>query len=169
MKRKGVLNLSFGMIFSIIMIIAVVGIAVYAITYFINLGETTEIALFHQKFQETVDDIWGASITNKVVSFRLPRGIETVCFGSLEGSSWDVDYEKEYNDFKRYSSNFEKANTNRFIFPTAKAGAFAYKKVDKIDLSELGTEFECFETRNRKIEVRFKKETFDASVKIEKP
>ena len=167
--NRGTIELSFGMIFSIIIIIAIVGVATYAIVSFLELGKATELSLFHQKFQETIDGVWGSSITDKVVSFTLPAGIKFVCFGNLSSNSWNPNYEIEYNDFKRYGSNFEKQNTNRFIYPTAKAGEFSYKKVSKIDLSELGTNFECFEVRDRKIQVRLKKDTFDALVKIKRP
>jgi hypothetical protein len=169
MKRRGVIGLSFGMIFSILMIIAIVAIAAYAIIYFLNLGKISEISLFHQKFQETVDEVWGSSITNKIVSFTLPGEIERVCFGNLSAQTRDQRYDKEYKDFKRYSSNFEKKTTNRFIYPTNEAGDFTYKKIDKIDLSGLDSNFECFEVVNRKIRVRFEKDTFDALVIIGKP
>ena len=52
--KKGSIELSFGMIFSIIMIIAIVGVATYAIVSFLELGKATELSLFHQKFQETL-------------------------------------------------------------------------------------------------------------------
>ena len=171
LKRKGSIELSFGMIFSIIIIIAIVGVATYAIVYFLDLGKATELSLFHQKFQETIDDVWGSSITDKVVSFTLPAGIELVCFGNLSSNSWDPNYENEYEHFKQYASSFEKQNTNRFIYPTNEAGDFSYKKITKIDLSELGqphTDFECFEVEGRKIRVRLEKDTFDASVKIKR-
>lgn len=170
MGRKGAIEISFGMIFSIIIIVAIVGVATYAIVYFLDLGKATEMSLFHQKFQETIDDVWSASITDKVVSFTLPAGIELVCFGDLSSNSWDINYEDERRNLIRYASNYDKQNTNRFIYPIEKAGDFAYKKVDKIDLSELGTgtDFECFETRNREIRVRLEKDTFDSLVKVKK-
>ena len=172
MARRGSIELSFGMIFSIIIIIAIVGVATYAIVYFLDLGKLTELSLFHQKFQETIDDVWGSSITDKVVSFTLPAGIKLVCFGNLSSNSWNPAYEEEYEHFKEYSSSFERERTNRFIYPTNEAGEFSFKKVSKIYLSELGqphTDFECFEVSDRKIKVRLKKDTFDALVKVKKP
>jgi hypothetical protein len=168
MEKKGAMELSFGMIFSILMIIAIVSVASYAIVYFVNLGSLSEMALFHQKFQETVDEVWGTSITDKVYRFSLPKGIEYVCFGDLTTQNWNPLYEEVYNDLIQYSSNFEQANTNRFIYPRNKAGDFDFLKVEKIDLTELGTDFECFEVRDRKIEVKMVKDQNDALVKLKK-
>ncbi|MDP4039905.1 MAG: hypothetical protein Q8P57_04995 [Candidatus Pacearchaeota archaeon] len=169
MNKRGVLSLSFGMIFSIIMIIAIVGVASYIIISFIGLGSDTEVVLFHQEFQETIDEIWGSAITNKVFSFNLPGNIELVCFGDLKGSTYELQYKEEYDEFKEFSSNFEKENTNRFIYPMKFAGDFAFSEVDRISLTGLGSDFECFEVKSGKIEVRLEKGDFDSSVRIKRP
>lgn len=166
MNKRGALELSFGMIFSVIIIIAIIGVGVYAITTFLHIGKTTNLALFHQKFQETVDGIWASAITNKVVSFSLPKSIELVCFGSLAGTSYNPAYGNEFRELKRYASGFEQQNTNRFLYPQEKAAGFAYKKIDKIDTSELLNGFDCFEVRNGAVRIRLMKNEFDSLVKI---
>ena len=167
MNRRGAIELSFGMIFSVIIMIAIIGVAVYAITAFLQIGKTSQLSLFHQEFQDTVDDVWSSSITNKVVSFAIPNSVELVCFGSLAGSSYNPRYENEFTELKRYSSGFEQQNTNRFLYPPQKAGELAYKKVDKIDLAELTNGFDCFEVRDGKVRIRLEKTEFDSSVRIE--
>ncbi|KKS11110.1 MAG: hypothetical protein UU67_C0084G0007 [Candidatus Daviesbacteria bacterium GW2011_GWB1_41_5] len=167
MNKRGVIELSFGMIFSVIIMIAIVGVAVYAITTFLNIGKTTNLALFHQKFQETVDDVWASSITNRVFSFLIPSSVNMVCFGSIAGSSYNPAYENEFRELKRYASRFEQQNTNRFLYPPGKARDFAYKKVDKIDIGGLTNEFDCFAVSDGKVRIRFVKEDFDPLVKIQ--
>ena len=167
MNRRGSIELSFGMIFSVIIMIAIVGVAVYAITTFLHIGKTTNLALFHQKFQETVDDVWATSITNRVFSFLIPNSIKLVCFGSLAGNSYNPQYENEFRELKRYASGFEQQNTNRFMHPQEKAEGFAYKKIDKIDLSGIVNGFDCFEVRDGKVKIRLVKEDFDPLVKIQ--
>tara|TARA_Y100000310_G_scaffold344558_1_gene457965 strand:+ start:3158 stop:3667 length:510 start_codon:yes stop_codon:yes gene_type:complete len=166
MQKRGSIQISFGMIFSIIIIIAIVGTAIYAITSFVGIGKATEMALFHQEFQESVNDVWATSITNKIVKFGLPTGIELVCFGSLESNNINQDYSGEFDELRRYSNNLDKQNANRFIYPIDKAGDFTFSKVEKIDLSELDTGFECFEVRNGELKVRLVKGQNDALVKL---
>ncbi len=166
MNKRGAIELSFGMIFSIIIMIAIIGVAVYAITAFLQIGKTSQLSLFHQSFQGTIDDVWSSSITNKVVSFFLPNSIELVCFGNLAGSSYNPQYENEFRDLKRYSSGFEQDNTNRFLYPSTKAGELAYKKVDKVDLNALINGFDCFEVRDGNVRIRLEKNEFDSLVKI---
>ena len=161
MNKRGALELSFGMIFSVIIIIAIVGVAIYAITTFLNIGKTSQIGLFHQRFQETVDDVWASSITNRVVSFSIPKSVKLVCFGSLSGSTYNPQYEDEFRELKRYSSNFEQQNTNRFLYPSDKAGEFAYKKVEKVDLSGMLNGFDCFPVDSGTVKIRLIKEDFD--------
>lgn len=165
MNKRGAIELSFGMIFSIIIMIAIIGVAVYAISAFLDIGTASQFGLFHQQFQETIDEVWASSITNKVSSFSIPKSIDLVCFGSLSGSSYNPRYEDEFNELKRYSSNFEQQNTNRFLYPSDKGGEFTYKKVGKIDLSTMNG-FDCFEVKSGVLKIRLVKEEFDALVKI---
>ncbi len=165
MNRTGSIELSFGMIFSIIIMVAIIGVAVYAISAFLDIGQTSQFGLFHQQFQETIDEVWASSITDKVSSFSLPSSIELVCFGSLSGNIFNPEYEDEFKELKRYSSNFEQQNTNRFLYPSDKGGEFTYKKIGKIDLSAMNG-FDCFEVKSGVLKIRLVKEEFDALVKI---
>jgi len=165
MMKRGSIEISFGMIFSIIVMVAIIGVAVYAITVFLNVGKVTEIGLFHQRFQETVDDIWSSAVTNRAVSFSLPKSIELVCFGSIANPLNDNKYSDELNELRDYSSGFQQQNTNTFLYPPSKADDFAFKKVEKIDVSSLGT-FDCFEVKNGKVNIRLSKNEFDSLVKV---
>ena len=154
------------MIFSIIIVIFIIGISVYAITTFLQLGKTTEISLFYQRFQETVDDVWSSATTNKVISLSLPKSIELVCLGSLLTTGTN-EYVSKMNVLKEYSSGFQQQNTNTFLYPPQKAGDFAFKKVDKIDVSSLNRGFDCFEVKNGVVKIRLSKSEFDSLVKIQ--
>ncbi len=166
MNKRGAIELSFGMIFSIIIMIAIIGVAIYAISAFLSIGKTSQLAIFHQKFQEKVEEIWSSSITNKVVDFNIPNSAEFVCFGNLDEESYNPNFENEYEELRKYASGFEQKNTNRFIYPPGKAKDFAYKKIDKIDTSELVNGFDCFEVNNGNVKIRFVKEEFDPFVRI---
>src|SRR3989344_971308 len=164
--KRGSMEISFGMIFSVIIIIAIIGVAVYAITTFLHVGKTAELSLFYKNFEDSIEDIWSSASSSRVFSFSLPKTIESVCFGSLTTSS-SAQYNQELKDLKMYSSGFEQQNTNTFLYPATNAGEFAFKKVDKIDLSKLAARFDCFEVNSGKVKIRLSKEELDSLVKVE--
>ena len=155
-NKRGDISLSFGFIFSIILIAAIVGIAFYAISYFVDLGNCTEISLFYNDFQNSVDDAWASEITKDVFVGTLPSGIESVCIGDVEQG---IDTE-EYRELSRYG-RFE---ANVFLYPPKKACDEAYKKIEHINIEELG--FECFQVRDGKVSIGLEKGSFDSLVRI---
>src|SRR3989338_2426588 len=60
MKEKRGLELSFSMIFSIIVIIAIVAVAFYMISYLLKLKNCTELGLFGRDLQDTIDRAWNS-------------------------------------------------------------------------------------------------------------
>lgn len=81
MKNKsGVLDLSFGMIFSVILIIIFLAAGFYAITKFIALQQSIQIEKFMSDFQNDVDAMWKSPQGSQQVSYILPTKITSVCF-----------------------------------------------------------------------------------------
>ena len=78
--KKGQLEISFGMIFSIILVIAFLGFGFYAITKFIEMQQTIQIENFAREFQEDVDTIWKSLQGSQIRSYTLPKKIIAVCF-----------------------------------------------------------------------------------------
>ena len=54
MKKRGQLQISFGMIFSIILIIAFVALAVYVIMIFLDTGKCANTGLFKNDLQQEI-------------------------------------------------------------------------------------------------------------------
>jgi hypothetical protein len=158
--KRGQIQISFGMIFSIIMIIATIAISFYVITYFIKIGRCSEISLFYDDLNKRVDKAWASPITREVYTSNLPSGIESVCFGSL--LTVPVNYGKEYDVLKKYRN--QKANV--FLYPLTKScsnsAPFYYIKNAEID------GFFCIEVISGKVSINIKKDSTDALVKIEK-
>ena len=78
-QRKGQMNLSFGMIFGIFLIIIFIAFAFYAIQKFLQLKDTTQIAKFADDLQFDIDRIWKGSQANQARNYILPAGIDLVC------------------------------------------------------------------------------------------
>ena len=163
--RKGSIEISFGMIFSVIIIIALIGVAVYGITIFLQVGKSAEIGLFYKDFQNSVNEIWSSATTNRVINFSVPSSIKFVCFGSIENNIDAGRYSLQFQELRQFSSGFQQQSTNTFLYPPQKAGDLAFKKIDKIDTSPLGS-FDCFEARNRKVSIKLSKGEFESLVKV---
>ena len=82
--KKGAIELSFGMIFSLILIIVFLAFGFYAITKFIALQKTIQIENFLRDFQNDVDTMWKSSQGSTPYTYSLPTSITSVCFRNDE-------------------------------------------------------------------------------------
>lgn len=83
-NRKGALEMSFGMIFSIILIIAFLAAGFYAIKKFIDFQNTIQIEQFSKSLQDDVDKMWKSQSGSQNLKYSLPTFISSVCFFSGE-------------------------------------------------------------------------------------
>jgi len=83
-KNKAQMQISFGMIFSIILIIAFIAFAVYGILKMLELQETAKVGKFMDNFQDDVDSMWKGSLGSQEVNYSLPKKIEKVCLKNWE-------------------------------------------------------------------------------------
>ena len=92
------MKLSFGMIFSIFLIIVFLAFAFYVIPKFLNLQENITIKKFIDDFQNDVDKMWKSAQGSQEVEYSLPTEIEEICFRNSElyfkpiGVGGDSDY-----------------------------------------------------------------------------
>lgn len=74
------MKLSFGMIFSIILIIVFISFSFYAIQKFLKLKNIMEVGQFINNLQSDIDKIWRSSQGSQEVKYFLSSKIESVCF-----------------------------------------------------------------------------------------
>jgi hypothetical protein len=82
-KKRGKLgqaNISFGMIFSIILIIIFLAFGFYAITKFIEMQKTVQIQQFSKNLQDDVDKMWKSVQGSQEISYTLPNQVTAICF-----------------------------------------------------------------------------------------
>jgi len=90
MKRKrGAMELSFGMLFSIILIIIFIAFAVYGIGKFLNLQKNIQTKTFVNDLNYDIDKLW-RSQGSQPVTYTDPVNVERVCFSEDE-------FEKDIN------------------------------------------------------------------------
>ena len=86
MKKRAqeVFGLSFGIIFSIIITIAIIASAFFAIKHFLGINKCAQIGLFYNDFQNEIDRAWNSgTYTQRYFGNSLPNEIKFVCFGNL--------------------------------------------------------------------------------------
>ncbi|MDO8528497.1 MAG: hypothetical protein Q7S06_01235 [Nanoarchaeota archaeon] len=141
-ERKGELNLSFGMIFSIILIIAFLVFAFYAIRKFLEFQDTINIEKFKAGLQTNIDDLWRSSGNEEGygVSYNLPKKITGVCFK-------DDEFENLYFQSERIITG---------------------KKIEHLDIIATlnGKDSVCFENTNGKVNMTLNKDFSDVLVTI---
>lgn len=104
-SKRSQMQISFGMIFSIILIIAFISFAVYAIYIFLDLNKGAEVRAFVNDLQNNVKVLWKSDHGSQTVSYNLPNEIKKVCFidsqyGNLiflPPESTNVDYQNITN------------------------------------------------------------------------
>ena len=79
-NKKGQLKLSFGMIFSIILIIFFLVFAFFGIREFLGVQETITTEQFKNNFQQDIDQMWRSSRGSTEKTYSLPKDITEVCF-----------------------------------------------------------------------------------------
>ena len=83
MEKKGQMKLSFGMIFSIILIIAFIVFAFFAIQKFFKIQDTVKKEKFFTNLETDVNKLWDGSRGKNLVKYNLPTmaiTVRKVCF-----------------------------------------------------------------------------------------
>lgn len=163
MEKRGQLKLSFGMIFSIILIVIFIAFAVYAIQKFIDVQNTVQIGKFANDFQNDIDKIWKGSQGLQKKEYVLPKKIDFVCFTDYSSSGKGLNREF-YDEFKLLYYETE----NLFFYPIGSAKGIDAKEIKRIDLAKT-TETKnplCFENFGGKVSFTIQKDFNEALVTI---
>lgn len=78
------MQIGFGMIFSIFLIIAFLAFAVYGITKFLCINKMAQVESFKNDFQEDINKMYRSTSGSETVSYALPKKIKQVCFTDNE-------------------------------------------------------------------------------------
>jgi len=162
-RKMGDMNLSFSMIFSIILIVIFISFAFYAIQKFLGIQHAAQIGKFTADLQGDIDKIWRGSQGSQEQEYFLPSKIKQVCFANYNstkrGENRDLYDELEQNFY---------GTENLFFNPTGSAEGFDSLNIKHIDIEQTTiTENPlCFENLKGKISLAIKKDFGDASATI---
>ncbi|MCS6954771.1 MAG: hypothetical protein NZM44_00225 [Candidatus Calescibacterium sp.] len=135
MKKKkgqeGPMGMSFGVIFSIILIISFIFAAFFGIKQFLQLSECTQIGNFYESLQRKIDKIfYETAAENVIFEIKLPKKIKKICFANLSAT---ITNNEDYEELKEF--DFEDANL--FLLPKEATCSMPYKKIEKIKMEEI--------------------------------
>lgn len=161
-KKSGQIELSFGMIFSIILIIFFLVAAFYAIKTFIGFSDTAKVGKFYSDLQSDITNIWGSAFSSGQHDYIVPGGINLVCFvdfsSSAKGNNSNI-----YTELKMAYTG----NENLVLYPL-KYNNFDAKQINYIDLSRITSEENpfCIQTSNGEVSMILEKDYGQALVTI---
>jgi hypothetical protein len=162
MDKRGQVQLSFGMIISVIIIAATIIVAGYVIINFIKTRDCAQIGTFYQDLQKSVDRIYSSDGGQDVFEGTLPSKVSEVCMGELSQTASSQDKQKQ-DYFKKYASN----DKNMFIYPIASSCGNKYS-IQKLDHCKT-SEFFCASLVSNKIKITIsKKNDFEALATLSK-
>lgn len=169
MKRRdkiGQMKLSFGMIFSIILIIIFVSFAFFAVKKFLDIGNTAQIAKFTDTLQKDIDKAWKGSQSSQGREYFLPPKIKFLCFANYSNypSGGEGRYENFYDELKKVHQEYE----NLFFYPIGSSEGLNSKQIKHINLAKttsVNNPF-CIENTEGKIKLTIEKLYGEALVTI---
>ena len=80
MGKKGAMKLSFGLIFSIVLIIFFIAFAFYVIPKFLDFQDKIKVGKFVDEFGADVERMWRGNQGSQELEYILPDKIKEVCF-----------------------------------------------------------------------------------------
>ena len=108
MKKGAQFQVSFGVIFSIIVIVATLAIAGYIIIQFLNTGNNTQCKLFVSDLQKKINEAWSSDgASSYVFSESVPSGTNQLCFGYINDTSPstnDAQIQQNITNYATYQS-----------------------------------------------------------------
>jgi uncharacterized protein (UPF0333 family) len=160
-RKKGQIQISFGMIFSIIIIIATVAVAFYVINYFMKMSECTKAGSFVSSLKNEVEKAYNGDITKGPFTKEVPSGVKYVCFGNANQTYTKADSE-QHDYIDKYS-----ITNNVLLYPPGKA---CDNELASFNLAHATTgTFFCVPVKSGKATVMLEKGSFDVFVKLSKP
>tara|TARA_Y100000310_G_C20391917_1_gene673224 strand:- start:237 stop:731 length:495 start_codon:yes stop_codon:yes gene_type:complete len=131
MRKDAQLKLSFGMIFSIILIIAFLGFGFFVVYKFIILTECVQAGDFVNDLQTDIDKIWKTSLGSNPGEYNVPSATEKICFVDFlnDPDGRDAEIYRELN--MMYSGS-----ENMMLYPQLDCDATSFE-IKHINLDEI--------------------------------
>lgn len=161
--KRGQMQLSFGMIFSIFLIVVLMGFGFYVIMQFLDFQTQATAGIFFDDLQNDVNNVWRSEESSIKVSYNVPSSVEYVCF--VDFSSAVDNLEGIYSELELISSG----DKNVFVYPVGSGEGSDGKNVLHLDVPKTVQRDnpKCVKAIEGKVEVLLKKNYGESLVYIE--
>lgn len=164
--KKGGMELSFGMIFSMILIAVFLFVAFYAIKFFLNMQCTVSEGQFVKDFENEVDRLWASSGSEESSFTRTIGGfcgVKEVCFVNPDMEKPQKgEFDEEYEEIQQQGFD---AGDNMFFYPI-KSAEFGHVKIENINLEGLNPNPYCIKFEDGKASIKLRKNSREELVRI---
>jgi hypothetical protein len=134
-KAEGVFGMSFGMIFTIILIVFFFSAAFIGIRAFLNFQTQAEIGLFFQDFQEKIDEAWNSQSSSYTFNTTLPSGIKYICLINVSAPTKNAaNIEKEI--FTYVKRGYTDPQKNFYLYSPDKDYGMNWAGIKHIQMAE---------------------------------
>jgi hypothetical protein len=124
-------GMSFGMLFSLFLIIIFIGMAFIVIRMFLDFSGTSNLGQFYVDLQDEVNSAWRSSETVRTFDLDLPSDITHICFSDL---SAPVTGSKDMFDMIQNNMYLD---VNTFLIPPGSAGDLDIKQIEHLDIAKI--------------------------------
>ncbi|MDP3986893.1 MAG: hypothetical protein Q8P81_01565 [Nanoarchaeota archaeon] len=165
MLKNGQVEMSFGMIFSIILIVVFFAFAFYAIKTFLKINDSAQSGQFISDLQSDIDGIWRSVEGSQEKEYSLSAKIERVCF-----VDFDPDIGRRGKDMNIYPelSRIYHGNENLVFYPVGSSDVGS-ARIENINIVEITLEENPFCIDNLKgVQIKLIKNSDEALVRIER-
>ena len=165
-QNRGQMQMSFGMIFSIILIVVFLGFAFYAIKTFLDYKNNAIALKFYDGLQDDIDRIWRESTwSSEQWKHIVPSGVDYVCFVDFSsdagGENSNLYSELQWEDYD--------GSKNVVFYPVKSADSWS-KGISHMDIEKTTAEDNplCIKTSSGKVGLTLKKDIDEMLVTITK-
>jgi uncharacterized protein (UPF0333 family) len=162
--KKAQLQLSFGMIVSIILIIFFLVFGFYGIKAFLRFQDSAKAGNFIKELQADVDTVWKSSQSSQTNEYFIPGKYTKVCFVdfSIQAKGKDSPIYVELRKVKAGSENM--------VFYPVKNTGLDSALIKNINLEKITSEDNpyCINSKDGKIKLKISKDFTDKAVLIER-
>jgi hypothetical protein len=128
-RGDGAVGMSFGWIFSLILILFFIFTAIYGIKSFLNMASCSKVGMFYDDLQSKIDEAYRSSSSDFEMDVSI-SGIKQLCFANLtEKITGPSGAYEELSIYTVYAAN-------TFILPSQKACDMPYKTIKHLNISK---------------------------------
>jgi hypothetical protein len=131
-RSQETLGISFGVIFSIILIVFFIIVAGIVIKSFLDTKKCAELGIFIDRFNSHVENTWNSQSYSGEFKGNLPKKINYICFANLSNSI-KGDFENQGYDISLY----EGRRANTFFYPMNEACEMPFNQIEHLDLERI--------------------------------